>query len=188
MPGLDGPSLCKRVREELRGDYVYILLLTQHGDPASVARGLAAGANDFATKPFDPVDLRARLDNAKRLVLLHDQLASSRQLLGAGDARTLLDDVHRRARTRRRGYGVLTASPDAAARLRNATRDGDLVVAFDGRMVVVAEGVGEAEWAEMASRLAARAAGTVGMAFYDGIANEPFAAVLARAVRGKPAR
>jgi DNA-binding response OmpR family regulator len=161
MPGLDGPSLAERVRDAGLRDHVHILLLTQHTDSDSLARGLAAGVDDFAAKPFDPLVLRTRLAIAKRLILLRDQLDAARRLLAGEPARAVLGDVHRRAASRRRGYALF-----AGEGARASARDGDLVVCLDGRDLRVTEGAAEA----------AR-----GGAFHDGATDESLDAVLARA-------
>jgi DNA-binding response OmpR family regulator len=49
MPGLDGPELCRMVRDELSGHYVYIVLVTGLGQPAEVLEGMSAGADDDLT-------------------------------------------------------------------------------------------------------------------------------------------
>jgi two-component system cell cycle response regulator len=75
MPGLEGPMLCRRLREA-RLAYVYALLLTTHKDPARLVEGLDAGADDFITKPFNPAELRARLGVGRRVLGLQDDLAA----------------------------------------------------------------------------------------------------------------
>jgi len=47
-------------------DLPVVLVSGASNDPASIAEGLLAGANDFVTKPFDPMVLRARVANARR--------------------------------------------------------------------------------------------------------------------------
>src|SRR5215831_5515349 len=47
MPGMDGPALCRRVREELAESYTYIVLITGLGDKEKVLEGMTAGADDY---------------------------------------------------------------------------------------------------------------------------------------------
>lgn len=68
MPGMDGPELCRRVRQEV-DRYVFIVLLTGRGRE-SLVEGLRAGADDFLTKPFDPLELSVRLSVAERVTAL----------------------------------------------------------------------------------------------------------------------
>lgn len=75
MPGMDGVEICRRLRERDDGQTPYILLLTARSEPEYIKEGLEAGANDYVTKPFDPVILEARLRNGARTQLLQERLA-----------------------------------------------------------------------------------------------------------------
>jgi diguanylate cyclase (GGDEF)-like protein len=81
MPGVDGPELCRRVREELHGNYVYIVLITGLGSPDHVLQGMSAGADDYLIKPVDPFAVQTRLVAAERVTLLHRQVADFRAQL-----------------------------------------------------------------------------------------------------------
>lgn len=73
MPGMDGITLCRLVREADLPS-VYILLLTSHGAVAHAVEGLRAGANDFIRKPADATELLARLEAGRRMVSLEQSL------------------------------------------------------------------------------------------------------------------
>lgn len=52
MPKMNGYEVCKRIKE---GDsQAYIMLLTAKGQAIDKEKGLAVGANEYVTKPFDP--------------------------------------------------------------------------------------------------------------------------------------
>jgi diguanylate cyclase (GGDEF)-like protein len=74
MPGMDGPTLCKRVREANLSTYVYILLLTGHLTTDDVVLGLGAGADDYVRKPANQSELLARLSAGSRIVRLEQSL------------------------------------------------------------------------------------------------------------------
>ena len=59
MPGLDGLSVLKKVREG--GQRVPVIMLTARGDEADRVVGLELGADDYVAKPFSPRELLARL-------------------------------------------------------------------------------------------------------------------------------
>ena len=59
MPRRSGIEVCRAVREELGNRDVHIVLLTAKGQAADREEGLAAGANRYLTKPFDPDELLA---------------------------------------------------------------------------------------------------------------------------------
>jgi len=74
MPGMDGPTLCKRVREANLETYLYILLLTGHLTTDDVVQGLGAGADDYVRKPANQSELLARLNAGSRIVRLEQSL------------------------------------------------------------------------------------------------------------------
>ncbi|WP_205341829.1 two-component system response regulator OmpR [Denitrificimonas caeni] len=59
MPGEDGLSVCRRLRES--NNQVPIIMLTAKGDEASRIHGLELGADDYLAKPFNPRELLARI-------------------------------------------------------------------------------------------------------------------------------
>jgi len=75
MPGLNGPELCRRVRERDDGGYTYVVLATSLGQHENVLVGMESGADDYLTKPISPFDLRTRLIAARRVTDLHKQVA-----------------------------------------------------------------------------------------------------------------
>ncbi len=90
MPGLDGFTLTRRIREVSN---VPIIILTAMGEQAQKVRGLEIGADDYMTKPFDPDELVARV----RALLRRTQTAGgteSSHVLKAGDL--LIDFMRRR--------------------------------------------------------------------------------------------
>jgi len=68
MPEMDGLELCRRLREYSREGYTYILLLTARDQKDDRLEALNAGADDFLTKPLDPLELQARLRTAQRIL------------------------------------------------------------------------------------------------------------------------
>ncbi len=75
MPGLDGIEVTQRLRLQPQHAGLPILLLTALSRPEDKARGLEAGANDFLPKPFDEIELFARLRSLLRAKALQDRLA-----------------------------------------------------------------------------------------------------------------
>jgi two-component system cell cycle response regulator len=57
MPGLSGFEVCERLRREARFARTKIIMLTAAAQAADEARGLAAGADHYLTKPFSPIRL-----------------------------------------------------------------------------------------------------------------------------------
>ena len=61
LPGLDGFSIARRVRESSELAATRIVMLTARTAPADIVRGLDSGADDCVTKPFDRKVLLARV-------------------------------------------------------------------------------------------------------------------------------
>jgi CheY-like chemotaxis protein len=79
MPGVDGLELCRMIRADRRARYPYVMLVTVLGGKGSYLRGMAAGADDFVSKPFDADEMAARLRVGERIIGLQDEI---RQLHG----------------------------------------------------------------------------------------------------------
>jgi DNA-binding response OmpR family regulator len=58
IPGLDGFTVCRRIREQAQTP---IVLLTVRAEDDDVVKGLSLGADDYIAKPFSPRQLVARL-------------------------------------------------------------------------------------------------------------------------------
>jgi len=78
MPEISGIQLCKKIREnDHRGEdqeYTYIILLTAKDEQKDLIKGFSAGADDYITKPFNHLELKARLKTGKRIIDLQRQL------------------------------------------------------------------------------------------------------------------
>ena len=75
MPGLDGPELCRRIRQDPSLGHMYVILLTGRDTRADLVAGLDAGADDYMVKPFNAEELRARVQAGIRVVTLQERLA-----------------------------------------------------------------------------------------------------------------
>jgi two-component system cell cycle response regulator len=80
MPDVSGLDVCERIRSsEL--SYTYVILLTSISDKEMVVKGLAAGADDYLTKPFDPGELCARIGVGRRIICLQRDIEAKNLLL-----------------------------------------------------------------------------------------------------------
>ena len=74
MPGMGGLDLCSRIRQG--GEPTYVILLTALGHVDQIVEGLAAGADDYVTKPFESAVLHARIRAGERVLRLQSDLSS----------------------------------------------------------------------------------------------------------------
>jgi two-component system, cell cycle response regulator len=81
MPDIGGLELCRRIRRDFQGFYSHLILLSSNADKEQVVEGLAAGANDYLTKPFHSGELVARVEVGRRIVELHRQIQAKNRLL-----------------------------------------------------------------------------------------------------------
>ena len=66
MPKLDGFEVCQRLRGDGRTKHISVIMLTAKSLSADKVVGLTAGADDYIIKPFDPIELVARVKSALR--------------------------------------------------------------------------------------------------------------------------
>ncbi len=78
MPGMDGFQVMEGLKE-IEAGYLPVLVIT--AQPEHRLRALNAGAKDFVTKPFDMVEVLARVHNMLEVRLLHKALTRQNNLL-----------------------------------------------------------------------------------------------------------
>jgi CheY-like chemotaxis protein len=61
MPNMDGFTVCRKLRSDVRTAFVPVMMLTAEGSEDSVSKGFQAGTDDYVVKPFRREDLLARL-------------------------------------------------------------------------------------------------------------------------------
>lgn len=149
MPGVDGFRLTKLLRARSTS-YVPIVFLTGLSDRASREQGVAAGADDFLTKPVDPLELKVRLTAMLRIRwLTRDleartralaRLASVDALTGVGNRRSFDEALPRelgRATELGRPVSLLILDIDHFKRVNDTfghTAGDDLLASF-GRLL-----------------------------------------------------
>ncbi len=102
MPNVTGIDLCRQVRSFSSLGYIYIILVTARSSKEDMLQGLSAGADDFISKPMEPAELLARVQNAERVLAMERDLRQSES----------------------RNSALLSAVPDSIFRIR---RDGILL-------------------------------------------------------------
>lgn len=78
LPNMSGIEVLRFVRRSLDEMSLPILMLTGQGGKADMVESLSAGANDYLAKPYDDVELLARVRSLHRLRRLSDELGAER--------------------------------------------------------------------------------------------------------------
>jgi len=76
MPNMNGPELVKRIREQSLFNDMPIMLLTSQTAEESEVLGLETGADDYISKPVEPLKLQARV---KKMLAMYDRIRASSQ-------------------------------------------------------------------------------------------------------------
>lgn len=82
MPQMDGLDLVRKVRENDKSDYTYIILLTANiGQRENYFKAMHAGVDDFLAKPLDRLELEIRLQVAQRILKASSHIESLESVL-----------------------------------------------------------------------------------------------------------
>jgi len=79
LPEIDGVELCRRIRRASEHSYSYVILLTGKGAKKDLLEAMQAGADDYLVKPFDQLELKARLLVGKRILEMHQELVVAKE-------------------------------------------------------------------------------------------------------------
>jgi diguanylate cyclase (GGDEF)-like protein len=163
LPGMTGIEVCRRVRADTAISGTYVLLLSACEEPESKREALNSGADDYLVKPYDAVELDARVRNGLRISKLQERLrraALTDGLTGLSNHAEFRDLLKREfARTRRYGgmvsllmldldhfkaindtFGHETGNQvlqDVSRLLRGLVRDTDIVARYGGEEFAV---------------------------------------------------
>lgn len=74
MPGIDGFEVCRRLKSNPQTMHLPVVMVTALDQPEDRIKGLAAGADDFLTKPVNDLALVTRVKSLVRLKMLTDDL------------------------------------------------------------------------------------------------------------------
>ncbi len=66
LPGIDGFDVCRKLKSDSATSGIPVVMLTAKGEDADIVAGLELGADDYATKPFSPKVLVARVRSVLR--------------------------------------------------------------------------------------------------------------------------
>ena len=110
MPDMSGFEVYQRLNERADSAPVPVIFLSALDDSADKIAGLGLGAVDYVTKPIQPEEVRARVDNHLTRLHLQRELRRNRDLLDRAQAQRLVLEHHQ----------LLVARTGAAAREEHA--------------------------------------------------------------------
>lgn len=100
MPEMDGYEVCKKLREREDTRYIPVIFLSAKNESTDKARGLALGAVDYLTKPFDTMEINARVRNhltanqkITELLRKNEELQESLKNISAAQNETRLSEL-----------------------------------------------------------------------------------------------
>ena len=148
MPGISGMETLKTLRQAQ--NYVSVIFVSARNETEDVIKGLDAGADDYVCKPFDPLELLARVRAQLRIKELTDRLAAANarlqelvdidDLTGLYNMRSIyqkLDNEIARAKRYGRAVAVVMMDMDDFKKV-NDTHDhlfGSFVLAETGKII-----------------------------------------------------
>ncbi len=100
MPRMNGLEVVKQLRQDQEHKSIPVILLTAKATQEDKVAGLDAGADDYVTKPFDSIELLARVRAMMRLKEMHDTLQEWNRTL-ADTVQKQVADLERMARLKR---------------------------------------------------------------------------------------
>jgi DNA-binding NtrC family response regulator len=84
MPGMDGYEVCRRIKAGQQADFIPVIMVTAKTETEAVVKGLREGADEYITKPFQPLELSARVHSMLRIRRMHQETTSLRREISRG--------------------------------------------------------------------------------------------------------
>ena len=81
MPKLSGFEVCKKVKDDPATKGIMILMVTALNEPGDIERAVAAGCDDFLSKPVNKLELAKRVENMLMLRHVTDELQRLRSYI-----------------------------------------------------------------------------------------------------------
>lgn len=92
MPDMEGPEVCRQLRKLNHEIETYVIMLTGKKEKVEIAEALDAGADDVLSKPFNILEMKARLRVAERQIQrqlkLHALLTEARAVIDGGSGQS----------------------------------------------------------------------------------------------------
>ncbi len=120
MPGIDGYEVCARLKKDPRTKGISIIFLTAKTEPEDIVKGFEAGAVDYVVKPFNSIELLARVKTHLELKISKDllkikneqlrELAITDSMTGLYNHRYIIDSLSERITEAKRYRQLLSVA------------------------------------------------------------------------------
>lgn len=87
MPGMDGIEVCRAIRENPQTRNIPVILLTAKAPIEDKLKGIESGADDYITKPFNFMELQARIEMHLRRYIRESDMSPITELPGTRQSR-----------------------------------------------------------------------------------------------------
>lgn len=91
MPVMDGFEAARQIKRSAGEDLIPIIFLTSLTETDALVSCLAAGGDDFLTKPYNPIILQAKIQAFQRMQEMHQTLQTQRDLIASQHQRMIRD-------------------------------------------------------------------------------------------------
>ena len=81
MPKLSGFEVCKKLKEDATTSNIMILMVTALNELGDIERAVAAGTDDFLSKPVNKLELLKRVENMLKLYHVNDEVERLRRYI-----------------------------------------------------------------------------------------------------------
>lgn len=130
MPVMDGFDTARYIKAHMGTSFIPIIFLTSLNDAESLARCLEAGGDDFLTKPYQSVVLRAKINAFTRMMDMHNTLLSQKEQISENNQRLLREqEVAKQTFDKIAHEGMLHASNIQFSLSPMAVFNGDVLLA-----------------------------------------------------------
>ena len=79
MPDMDGYEVCRRIKEGAEANFIPVIMVTARTETEAIVKGLKGGADEYVTKPFEPLELMARVNSMLRIRRMYQENTYLRQ-------------------------------------------------------------------------------------------------------------
>ena len=112
MPDMDGYEVCRRLKARQEDDFIPVIMVTAKTETEALVKGFNEGADEYITKPFEPLELMARVKSMLRIRRMYQENSHLRRQIAAREG---FDEVVGCSRAMENIYAMLPQVAERAA-------------------------------------------------------------------------